>query len=136
MVYGSFNLTRVPLLCMTLLHIVGQCITNSADLRALKDYHICAFFGFSCKALFSDTFSIYMFLITIDLYFKPGLYIRILTYPIAVLRKHPVFKGFLTPFPPSSGLSISPPPTPASWFYIFILGSSFFLLFCFVLECI
>ena len=73
-----------------------------------------------------------IFFITIDLYLKPGLYICILTYPIAVLCKHPVFKDFLVPFPPSSIHSASLPSTPAPWFYIFILGSSFFfvVLFC------
>ena len=76
-----------------------------------------------------------IFFMTIDLYFKLGLCICISTYPIAVLCKHPVFKDFLAPFPPSSVHSASPPPTPAPRFYVFILGSSFFS-FCFVLECI
>ena len=52
------NFNRVPLLFITLLHIVGQWIINSAHLRAPR-YYICTIFGFSCKALFSDSFSVY-----------------------------------------------------------------------------
>ena len=68
--------------------------------------------------------------ITIDLYLKPGLYICISTYPIAVLCKHQALKDFLVPFPPSSVHSASLPSTPVPGFYIFILDSSF----CFVLS--
>ena len=54
--------TGVTLFYITLLDIATQWISDSAHLRAFKYSHICTFFSFSCKALFSDFFfSIYIF---------------------------------------------------------------------------
>ena len=68
------NLTRVTLLYYhPPSHIAGQWITDSAYLTALRYYYNCKCFSFSCKTLFSDSSSIYIFFISIGLLFEPGL---------------------------------------------------------------
>ena len=117
----------MTLLSITLLLILVQWLTDLAHLRALWYYHICTFFSFPCKALFSDSFSIYIFFISIGLLFEPGLhYCFDLSYGSSLWASS-ILRATV-PFSPSSVHSASPPPIQATCLYIFIYSEQFLFL--------
>ena len=69
--FNGFTQIYIPLNAqnpLSMTKVFCQCsLTDSARLRVLRFYHICKFLSFLCKELFSDSFSIYIFFISIGI---------------------------------------------------------------------